>query len=112
LLEAPEDVYREFQRAKRRERYLLTEQQRIGHLPMDEELLADLTCVEDDAVAEVMRGHLFALLRNLPAKDFSLIYALYFEGKSEAEIGSSLGITQQAVSLRKIRVLERLKKYF
>lgn len=49
-------------------------------------------------------------LERLAAADRWLIQCLYFEGKSGAEVALGLGITQQAVSKRKVQVLQRLRQ--
>jgi RNA polymerase sigma factor (sigma-70 family) len=50
-----------------------------------------------------------ALGRLLPA-DAGLIADLYWEGKTEAGIGETLGISQQAVSKRKQSIFKSLRK--
>jgi len=52
---------------------------------------------------------LFDLLRQLPGSDRSLIESIYWEGKSEASLGRCLGISQQAVSRRKLSILRSLR---
>ena len=120
LLEVPEDVYRYFNRAERRERYLREEEKRAGGvLSMDtetcslHEILADANVnVELAALDDLMLEQLQEVLDSLPEDDFALIQALYFEGKSEVQVARELKISQQAVSQRKHKILERLKKLF
>lgn len=52
---------------------------------------------------------LFDLLGQLPRSDRSLIESIYWEGKSEASLGRCLGISQQAVSRRKLLILRSLR---
>ena len=51
-------------------------------------------------------------LTDLPEADRSLIVKLFWDGRTETEIASSLGISQQAVSKRKVRILTSLRKAF
>ena len=120
LLEVPEDVYRYFKRTERRERYLREEERRVGGVfSIDaetcflHEILADANVdVELAAVNELMLEQLREVLDRLSEGDMALIRALYFEGKSEVQIAHELKISQQAVSQRKHKILERLKNLF
>jgi RNA polymerase sigma factor (sigma-70 family) len=51
-------------------------------------------------------------LTNLPAADRSLLEHLFWDGKTETEIARGLGISQQAVSKRKSRILDELRDSF
>ena len=52
---------------------------------------------EDGTVCERVRD----LLDSLPAGDRDLLVALFWHGRTEAELGRQLGITQRAVNKRK-----------
>jgi RNA polymerase sigma factor (sigma-70 family) len=49
-------------------------------------------------------------LTNLPEADRRLLQRLFWEGRTETEIASGLGITQQAVSKRKRKILSELRR--
>ena len=45
----------------------------------------------------------------LPPKDYELIYELYFKNRSEKEYAQMLGGSQQAIHMRKKRILKKIK---
>jgi RNA polymerase sigma factor (sigma-70 family) len=55
-------------------------------------------------------GLLRDALAQLPSSDASLIEGLFWEGKSEARVAQSLGISQQAVNKRKHNILNNLER--
>ena len=56
------------------------------------------------------RERLFRTVTRLPEPDQRLIEFLFWEGRSEQEIGGGLGITKQAVNKRKCRILLELRR--
>lgn len=42
-------------------------------------------------------------------KDYELIYELYFKNRSEKEYAQMLGVSQQAIHVRKKRILKKIK---
>ena len=67
--------------------------------------------VEASAIANIRRGALIAALRHLDQQSFYLIYSLYFarHTKTEYELAKEVGISQQAISKRKVKILSKLK---
>lgn len=57
-------------------------------------------------------GELYHFLSLLSAADRDLINALFFEDIPEKEYARQIGVTQQAVNRRKLRVLAKLKKFY
>jgi RNA polymerase sigma factor (sigma-70 family) len=51
-------------------------------------------------------------LESLPEADRWLIRRLFWDGRSQAEVAEEMGISQQAVSKRKRRVLKHLAAFF
>jgi len=49
---------------------------------------------------------------SLAYEDYSVIYSVYVEGKTEVKTGEDLGLTRRQVQFRKERGVEALKKYF
>lgn len=128
-VEVPEDVYRAYTQADRRERYLL-EEQSAGKLLSLEQMAEDglLPCfvgaeatpsAEEEVLerehmrdlAEAKQVLLLAMLA-LNDADRELINALFFDGVSTREYAGRIGITQRAVIKRRDRILRDLKKYF
>ena len=128
-VEVPEDVYRAYAQADRRERYLL-EEQSAGKLLSLEQMAEDgmlpdyvgaeaAPSAEEEALereqaqslAERKEMLLLAML-SLNDADRELINALFFDGASTRDYAARIGITQRAVIKRRDRILRDLKKYF
>ncbi len=50
------------------------------------------------------------VLETLEAKERTIIYLRYFAGKTQAEIGKKMGMSQVQVSRTEKKVLERMRK--
>ncbi|MCL2530744.1 MAG: sigma-70 family RNA polymerase sigma factor [Oscillospiraceae bacterium] len=111
LLEVSEQAYRDFQRAERRERYLQEKTQGIGGFITLEHDFPDHTVdVEETSVNEIMLEQLLAALYELPQKELALIYALYFEGKTERQLSDETGIPRKTINDRRRKILGKLHK--
>ena len=65
--------------------------------------------LEEQVVADIMATKLRRCIELLPVEDRELIHDIYYEGKSEKEIGKEIGISQKAVSKRLHRTLQKLQ---
>lgn len=77
-----------------------------------EELVPDPAVdVEFSAMANIRQAALIAALRHLDHQSFGLIYALYLAvyKKTECELATEIGISQQAIHKRKEKILSKLK---
>ena len=128
-VEVPEDVYRAYSQADRRERYLLEEQASGKLLSLDQMAENDLLpsyvgaeaapSAEDEVIdreqmrdlAEAKQVLLLAMLA-LNDADRELINALFFDCVSTREYARRIGVTQRAIIKRRDRILRDLKKYF
>jgi RNA polymerase sigma factor (sigma-70 family) len=68
----------------------------------------------DDAAADGLQSEevtesLQSYLRGLPEVDRRLIEGLYWEDKTEIEVARTLSVSQQAISKRKRRILDKLR---
>ena len=118
LLEVPLDVYKDFYKQRRRQKYLQEEaicHQEVSYHSLDtdewegESVLADQDeNIEDEAVFHVMRENLRAALHSLPPDEMALIDALYFREKSEREWSEETGIPQKTINNRKRSILAKL----
>lgn len=126
--EAPQEEALAFRRFQRRIRYQEVDvkqerfdQERAVLLPSKEDSLerlyelgvdfaGDQEPVEDAVVTKVMVDKLHKCINRLAEDERNLIFALFFQGKSEAEYGDILSITQQAVSNKQQKVLIKLGK--
>ena len=86
-----------------------------SNLLSGEELIADGSrSVEEQATHENDLEILRDALKSLTAEERSIIEALYLNERriSEKELSSLLGVSQQMVSKRKQKILEKLKNFF
>lgn len=120
LMEVTENVYREFYREERRQKYLdhLAEENDVlsyDKLTNDEFNGADVVIdqsmpVEDIVEAKIMQEKLKACLHHLDDDERSLIEALFFKGLSERQWSAISGVPQRTINRQKHRILMRLKK--
>lgn len=121
LVEVPKDVFFAYYQERRRSRTLEEKDQRNGTVSYDGldtpelsglEMIPDrdAVSVEDAAMANILHDRLHRCLALLDKPDRQLIHALYFEGLSERKYAKRVGIPQQTISDRKLRVLAQLKK--
>ena len=121
LVEVSEDVYREYYKIYRRERYL--EERDVTHgtvhySDMDtddmlgEEAIPDMITksVEQVVVDEMMSEKLCKYLDLLPNDEYGLIDALFFKEMTEREYAAISDIPQQTINSRKKKILNKLKK--
>ena len=66
--------------------------------------------VEEEVVHKIMLDKLKSALNKLSAEELLLIDMLYTQLKSEREISSELGVSQNAVNKRNKKLLGQLKK--
>jgi RNA polymerase sigma factor (sigma-70 family) len=66
--------------------------------------------IDDLDAAAVQGQRLMGSMTALPEDDRRLIECLYWEGRTEQDIAGRLGITQQAVSKRKRKILLKLRR--
>lgn len=66
--------------------------------------------VEDVVFRKLAVDKLHTALLQLTKEERALIYALFYEEKTEREYAEQLGLYRNAVHVRKIRVLKKLKK--
>jgi RNA polymerase sigma factor (sigma-70 family) len=120
LLEVGEADYKAFYRDLERQKYLRKEARRVDEVSYNtldvggmngEDIIVDQSPLPDDIVSDkMMLEALYIGLGKLPDSDRDLLTALFFDDMSETEFAKSLGITQQAVSKRRRKALERLKE--
>lgn len=67
--------------------------------------------VENVVLRKMEQDKLHTALSQLSPEEQSLIWALFFEERSESELAAELGISQPAVYKRKIKILKKLKLF-
>ena len=66
--------------------------------------------MEDVVFRKLAVDKLHTALLQLTKEERDLIYALFYEEKTEREYAGQLGLYRNAVHVRKIKVLKKLKK--
>lgn len=66
--------------------------------------------VEDIVIQKISLEKLHMALSKLSKKDQDLIYALFYEEKTERDYAKQVGVYPSAVHGRKMRILKKLKK--
>jgi len=79
-------------------------------LEENRQFTAEEESVEDIAVKTVMIEKMLSSLKMLSSEDQDLIAELFFEGKSEHQVSTEIGIPRMTIHNRKNRILARLKK--
>lgn len=67
--------------------------------------------VEEIAITAIMLEKLLGSLKKLTAQEYELIFALFYDGKTEREYAQIKGVYHNAVHKRKIRILKKLEKF-
>lgn len=126
-VEVPEDVYRAYAQADRRERYV-REEMEAGRLLSLDKLLEDDVPLEllgvelepsaEDTTMEQEKSNETAMqlkklteaLSGLNTAERQLLQALYFEGIPAREYARQLGVYHRTVLYRRDKLLERLRR--
>ena len=121
LMEVTEETYKEYYRDKRRQKYIDERSKLNGDvsynaLDTDETLGEDVFAdTKTDVEAEVINKMTVAELRKafllLSPDERELITAIYIHNLTEREFAKQKGVYHNAVHKRKLRVLEKLKKF-
>ena len=121
LMEVTEETYKEYYRDKRRQKYIDERSKLNGDvsynaLDTDETLGEDVFAdTKTDVEAEVINKMMVAELRKafllLSPDERELITAIYIHNLTEREFAKQKGVYHNAVHKRKLRVLEKLKKF-
>lgn len=122
LVEVTAEVYGEYHRMDRYARYQEERDRSHGKTLysnldsnelLGEEMIPDQSALstEDAAIAHILSEKLHRCLDMLPEGERDLIQALYFDGLTEREYASRIGVSQNAVNKRRHMILVRLKKF-
>ncbi|CDW99976.1 sigma factor-like helix-turn-helix DNA-binding protein [Desulfitobacterium hafniense] len=121
LVPVSEEIYLTYHRMKRRETYLEERDTTNGvfyYSALDtegtngEDVIPDLVSprVEDLIMDKLIAEKLHQSLSQLVKEEQELIYALFFQNKSEHQLAAETGIPRMTIHNRKNRILARLKK--
>lgn len=126
-VEVNEEVYRCYAQGERRERYILEDQKKDRVLSLEQlardEVREDYvgipivaSCLdilveqEQDAIRKRRKAGLYPALQILSDTDRELITKRFFEGLSQDETATEMGIHQSTVSRRQEVILRRLRR--
>lgn len=135
LVEVTDEVYRAYTKGDRKmryferdlktERYILgKENQIIQVIPSREDSLDRLMeetarqfpdeqeSVEHIVLHKADVDKLHTALSTLSQEEQALIYALFFEERSERDVAREFAVSQTTIHKRKIRILQKLKTFF
>lgn len=120
LLEVKLKDYREFYKAQRRWRYLSEQSKDNGDVSYDSLSVDELERTYairdqsqdtmDQVIHQMMTKRLAEVLPLLSTEEQKLIYQHFFEERSEAQLGHLYGVSQQAISRRLRKIIEKIKK--
>lgn len=121
LMEVTEQTYREYYRDKRRQKYIDERSKLNGDVSynaldtdetLGEDVFADTkTDVEAEAINKMTVAELRKAFLLLSPDEQELITAIYIHNLTEREFAKQKGVYHNAVHKRKLRVLEKLKKF-
>ena len=132
FIEVTEEIYQVYMQGDRKMRYfetdlkiertILDESGRIQQIiPSREDSLDRLVednarqfedtreSVEDAVLRKLAEDDLRRALTKLTDEEYALVYALFYEGRTERDYAKELGVSQVAVHKRKQRILKKMK---
>ena len=80
-------------------------------LEKDEQFAEDAVSVEEQAIKNIQIQQLHKALSLLSEDERVLIEQLYFEGRTERDLAESMGMYHNAVHVKKLAVLKKLKTF-
>ena len=133
-IKVSEEIYREYMRFERKERYLTKDLKEekilidgdtkaVKIIPSREDSYERLLennqqfsapdkSPEEQLIHALLLSQLEEALHKLSTDELALLYALFYEGKTESQIGKGLNVSQAAVSKNKTKILKKLRKFF
>lgn len=133
-IKVSEEVYREYMHFERKERYLMKDlkeekmlidgdTKEVKVIPSREDSYERLLenrqqfsspdkSPEEQLFHALLLKQLDEALHKLSTDELALLYALFYEEKTESQTGEIFNISQAAVSKRKSKVLKKLRKFF
>ena len=127
-IEVTEEVFLAYSQADRRERYIEDEVEpgRVlswekmieDHLPLDSFGLEPIESAEDACINKEHKKFvseqvavLKRIVKELPAKDFDLLWNIYMKEVPQREYARQLGVTEKAIRKHRDRIFKKIKKF-
>lgn len=127
-VEIPMDSVSIFRKSERRKQYIKDCQEDSGietisynaplrdqdDLTIEDVVSDSLKSVEDDALHEIELEIMRRALKTLTDEELRIIHALFLSKKklTEEKLAKEMGVSHQAISKRKARILKKLKNFF
>lgn len=121
LMEVEERDYQEFYKTERRQRYLREESRINGEISFDmlatdefkgkEIIVNSGEDVAQEVENKIMLDDLSSALKLLTDEEKELLQELYFEERTERELASQKNVSQVAIHKRKLRILDKIKRF-
>ena len=118
-LEITPEQYRDFYKARRRQKYLYERSRENRDISIDmltteqfngaDILVSDGRDIEEQVAYKLLLDKLHSCLALLTEEERELIYALFFGEKTEREWSAETGIPQKTINNRKRKILLKLK---
>ena len=117
LVEVSREVYLEWHRSRRRERYQRERDRKYGVCSLEEleekgrfpeKLVGDMT--QETVFYRVCMDKLWDILKKMPEQDIRLIRLLYFEGITVREAAEIFRCSRKAVGSRERKILEKIRE--
>ena len=118
-VEVSKEIYYAYHKAREAERYknrVIRQTERSlerfqeDGVSVEFQLVRSVPGVDEEMIRAEDNRRLYQALDELNVEERLLIEALFLSGVTEGELAARLGITQQAVSKRKLRILRKLRK--
>lgn len=119
LMEVTPEQYRDFYKARRRQKYLYERSRENRDISIDmltteqfngaDILVSDGMDIEEQVAYKLLLDKLHSCLSLLTEEEQELIYALFFGKKTEREWSAETGIPQKTINNRKRKILLKLK---
>ena len=115
-MEVKYDEYKDFYQDYEHQKYIKKRDKNHGLILFGDltELIIATQMEDSQQKSETQEYHermqkLKELIQLLDEKDQNVIYAIYFEGLTERQVASRMGISQPVLHRKKVRILKKLK---
>lgn len=116
LVEVTREVYLEWYRSRRRERYQQEQKQKYGVCSLEElekggtSVINVTDSLEETAIKKICVDKLREIMNSLPGEDVHLLYLLFFEEVSVKEAAQLCGCSRKTIENRRKRILNELNR--
>lgn len=116
LVEVTREVYLEWYRSKRRERYQQERNRKYGVSSLEEleergmSVITVTDSLEETAMKKICVDKLREVMDSLPEEDMYLLYLLFFEEVSVKEAAQLCGCSRKTIENRRKRILKGLNR--